>query len=126
MSPKKKVSNKAASVRAMLFKHATEKHFDFNNVLVRYVNERIIYRLSVSPFSNEFILKGGTLISAWLNEPHRPTKDVDLLGKNSKDPEHIKTVFQAILYIDHDFDSPTPFSKRPAFATNQPIKCPQL
>ena len=53
---------------------------DFNLTLIRYGCERLLYRLSRSPHSRSFMLKGATLFGAWEGEPHRPTRDVDLLG----------------------------------------------
>lgn len=38
------------------------------------------YRLSRSPHSKQFVLKGGLLLLVWLGETIRPTRDVDLLG----------------------------------------------
>lgn len=39
--------------------------------------ERIIERLSISPYKDKFILKGGLLISAILGVAERTTMDMD-------------------------------------------------
>jgi hypothetical protein len=42
--------------------------------------ERLLYRLSLSPHRDRFVLKGAILFAVWADDPFRPTKDVDLLG----------------------------------------------
>jgi Nucleotidyl transferase AbiEii toxin, Type IV TA system len=75
--PKK---NMGASVRARLLAIATAKGQVFDLVLNRYAVERLLYRLSVSPHAERFVLKGATLLMTWLAAPHRGTRDLDLLG----------------------------------------------
>ena len=48
----------AASVRNRLFKLSQERNEPFEYVLTRYATERLLYRLSRSPFANRFVLKG--------------------------------------------------------------------
>ena len=72
--------NLAASVRARLKNHADQSKLDFNLVLTRYGLERLLYRLSVSKQSSNFLLKGALLFSLWYDTLHRPTRDADLLG----------------------------------------------
>jgi len=69
-----------ASVKAQLLSLARTGAEDFNSVLTRYVLERFLYRLSISPFAGEFLLKGAILFTVWSQRPHRATKDIDLLG----------------------------------------------
>lgn len=49
-----------------------------DELLVLYVLERFLYRLSISEFRDQFVLKGGMLLAAF--DERRPTRDVDLLG----------------------------------------------
>lgn len=77
------VSNIAASVRQKLLNRAKQQGDDFQLLLVRYANERLLYRLSQSQYKDRFILKGATLFSVWSNTPHRATRDVDLLGRGA-------------------------------------------
>jgi len=79
----------AASVRARLKNHADATQQDFNLILTRYGLERLIYRLSISPFANDFLLKGSLLFAVWFDAPHRPTRDADLLGFGSDDAVEI-------------------------------------
>jgi predicted nucleotidyltransferase component of viral defense system len=49
-----------------------------DELLVLYVLERFLYRLSISRHRERLILKGGMLLAAF--DERRPTRDVDLLG----------------------------------------------
>ena len=48
--------------------------------LPAYALERFLYRLSVSPHKKLFVLKGAMLYAAWLEDPFRTTRDLDLLS----------------------------------------------
>jgi hypothetical protein len=88
--------NIGASVRARLLNRARADKVEFNFVLTRYGLERLLYRLSVSKWSNEFLLKGALLFDLWFEQPQRPTRDIDLLGLGPAGLEHLTTVFQDI------------------------------
>src|SRR5208337_1884472 len=79
MSPRG-TPNLAASVRQRLFNLAKQRGDDFQIVLTRYAIERLLYRLSQSPQSSQFLLKGATLFALWGGGPYRSTRDLDLLG----------------------------------------------
>ena len=49
--------NLAASVRARLFNYSRETKQEFNQVLTRYAIERFLYRIGVSPYAEQFMLK---------------------------------------------------------------------
>ena len=70
----------AASVRQRLLNLARERGEDFGLVLVRYVTERLLYRLGQSPHADRFVVKGAVLFALWSGSPHRSTRDLDLLG----------------------------------------------
>jgi predicted nucleotidyltransferase component of viral defense system len=80
---KKPVANVSASVRQRLLNLATERKEDFGLVLTRYGLERFLYRLSISPHRDAFVLKGALLLQLWTAEMYRPTRDLDLLGRGS-------------------------------------------
>ncbi|MBK8467524.1 MAG: nucleotidyl transferase AbiEii/AbiGii toxin family protein [Chloracidobacterium sp.] len=82
---KKEIKDIASSVKARLTARAKEQREDVQSVLVRYGVERFLYRLSISPHKDRFLLKGAALFSLWFDAPHRPTKDLDLLGFGSND-----------------------------------------
>lgn len=65
------------------------------------MQERLLYRLSISDFKEKFILKGGLIILCNTNIKTRPTKDIDFLAKNiSNDVREIKKVFKKICQIE--------------------------
>lgn len=88
--------NLAASVRQRLLNLARQRGEDFQFVLVRYANERLLYRLSQSSHKSSFVLKGATLFSVWTDTPHRATRDVDLLGSGAITAEFLGEVFSEI------------------------------
>ena len=96
------MSNLAASVRARLFNIAKTEGSDFNQVLVRFALERILYRLTRSPHADRFVLKGALLFTLWYDMPHRATRDVDLLGFGASDLASITQVFRDIAAITAD------------------------
>jgi hypothetical protein len=52
-------------VRQRLLNIAASKGEDFGLVLTRHALERLLYRLSRSPYRDRFILKGAMLFQAW-------------------------------------------------------------
>ena len=75
---------------------AREQKEDFSIVLTRYGLERLLYRLSQSAHRDRFVLKGAMLFQLWSGHPHRPTRDLDLLGHGSPDPERFEGIFRDI------------------------------
>ncbi|RMX10796.1 nucleotidyl transferase AbiEii/AbiGii toxin family protein [Vandammella animalimorsus] len=93
------MSNMAASVRARLLGIAKAQESDFNQVLVRFALERILYRLSQSEHAGRFLLKGALLFTLWYDMPHRATRDADLLDFGASDLESVAQVFREIAAI---------------------------
>ena len=89
----------AASVRARLLNKAKAEQSDFNAVLVRYALERLLYRMSQSAHADSFLLKGAMLFTLWYDMPHRPTRDVDLLGFGPSDLASINKTFKDIASV---------------------------
>jgi predicted nucleotidyltransferase component of viral defense system len=72
-----------------------------DELLVLYVLERFLFRVSVSGYRDRLVLKGGMLLAA-LDE-RRPTADVDLLAEAiDNDIETIAAVVREVLAIDVD------------------------
>ena len=92
--------NFAASAYAKLKNIADRKKWNFMHLLIRYGIERFFYRLSVSPYADQFVLKGGNLFVIWQKgDNSRPTIDSDMLCFGNTDPEHLRSVFtEAALY----------------------------
>jgi predicted nucleotidyltransferase component of viral defense system len=89
----------AASVRARLLNVAKVQGADFNQLLVRFALERILYRLSQSEHADRFLLKGALLFTLWYDLPHRTTRDADLLGYGASDLESLAQTFRDIAAI---------------------------
>ncbi len=96
--------NLSASVRDRLLMLARQGNEDFQNVLTRYANERLLYRISQSPFCQNFTLKGATLFTCWTGDAHRPTRDLDLLGFGVSDVADVVGIFIAICGQDVEED----------------------
>ena len=88
--------NLAASIRQKLLNLAARHGEDFGLVVTRYGLERLLYRLSQSRHRDQFILKGAMLFHLWTNTPHRPTRDLDLLGHGDPSPENCTAVFREL------------------------------
>lgn len=97
------MADKIRSIQDRLRNIAKKKNLDFVFILRLYFHERILYRLSVSKYKSSFILKGGLLLSVFNISSFRPTKDIDLLGKNMKAEENeLLNIFEEILSPDPD------------------------
>lgn len=94
------VPNVGASVRARLLNRARETQQDFNLILTRYAIERLLYRISISPYANQFLLKGALLFDLWFDIPHRPTRDADFLGFGASERSRIEGIFKELCAVD--------------------------
>jgi predicted nucleotidyltransferase component of viral defense system len=94
--------NVAVSVRARLLNVAKSQGVDFNQVLVRFALERILYRMTQSPHADRFLLKGALLFTLWYDMPHRATRDADLLGFGASDQDSVAQVFRDIAAVAVD------------------------
>jgi hypothetical protein len=101
---KAQTGNLPASVRQRLLTLAKARQEDFQRVLVQYALERLLYRLSQSPYADRFILKGALLFTLWMAEPHRRTRDLDLLGSGDGSPEHLTLLFQELCTLPVEAD----------------------
>ena len=88
-------ANRAASIRARLKQHTDTAKQDFNLTLTRYGLEHLLYRLSISEHAPNFLLKGALLFQLWYGQPHRPTRDADLLGFGPDDVPTLVGVFRS-------------------------------
>jgi predicted nucleotidyltransferase component of viral defense system len=99
---RKPLQNVGASVRARLLNLSKERNEPFELLLTQYALERLLYRLSISKYKEKFVLKGAMLLRHWLNDPHRPTRDLDLLGFGDSDPQLTLGFFKEICSISAD------------------------
>lgn len=91
----------------------------FDLVLVRYGAERLLYRLSLSRYSNRFLLKGAILFVVWGQETHRPTRDIDLLCVGSSEIDELARIFRDICQADV---KPDELHFRPETVRAEPIR----
>lgn len=89
-----------ASVRARLLNLSKSSNQTFDLVLTRFALERLVYRLSVSPHADRFVLKGALLLITWLEIPHRATRDLDLLGFGEPDEAAMLAIFRQVVARD--------------------------
>jgi predicted nucleotidyltransferase component of viral defense system len=98
----KQIKDMAASVRERLLLLAKQTQRSFDSVLRLYCQERFLYRLSISPYKRNFVLKGGLLFASLPVPIRRPTVDIDFAGMAiSDDQKNLKVVFSAIAGIDY-------------------------
>lgn len=87
----------AESVLSRLLNIAKANGLVYNELLMRYILERIFYRVGKSRYSGKFILKGGNLFACWQGGfDFRPTMDADMLYRGVGTPEQLKAVFTEI------------------------------
>ena len=95
-------ANRSASVLARLLNLAKQRGDDYNLLLNRFALERLLCRVAASSHADRFLLKGALLFSLWYDQPHRPTRDADLLGYGPDDAETLTATFRDIAAIDMD------------------------
>lgn len=88
-----------------LFKKSKELSLKYNlaqlELYQRFMFERILERISVSKYQNNFILKGGLLLSAMFGIDNRTTRDMDVTIKGIDiSTEKMIEVLNEILSID--------------------------
>lgn len=89
----------AASVRARLLNQAKAHREEFERTLVRFADERLLYRLGASPVRDKCVLKGASLLTAWMHDPYRATRDVDVLAFGSPDAAAIRGLVEAVCAV---------------------------
>jgi hypothetical protein len=102
MTPDRKPANLAASIRARLLNLARKRDEEFQLVLSDFATERLLYRLSISPYTDRFILKGAMLFRLWSADRHRATWDLDLLGRGIGSIETAVADFREICVISSE------------------------
>jgi hypothetical protein len=70
---------------------------------MHYFIERLLYRLSVSAYAGNFILKGGLLLYTVLDNKARATRDIDLLAEKIRNtPDELLGIFTEIAGLAGD------------------------
>lgn len=92
--------NYGKSVKTRLLNLMNGGGFKYMYLLARYFNERLLYRVSVSQYKDNFLLKGGSLLYAISGLDSRPTVDVDFMADRiSRDRNFLFQAFTEILGI---------------------------
>ena len=92
------------SLKATVNNIAKKSKVSAQSVLQTYMLERLLERISVSKYKDNFILKGGMLISAMLGIDSRTTMDIDTTIKGLElTEENVKNIMEDVCSIDlHD------------------------
>lgn len=96
--------NLAASVRQRLLNYAAKTKQDFQVVLAQYGFERLLYRMSQSPYAGQFTLKGALMFLVWTGEQYRPTRDMDLTSRQKRTANELRDVFRELCELSVDDD----------------------
>lgn len=98
-------TNYPHSIRARLLNMSKGNNSRYQQLIVRYFHERLLYRLSKSDYRDRFILKGGALLYAFDEFIPRPTLDIDFMGNRiDNDKSNLLKVFRAIAKIENKED----------------------
>ncbi|KAB1083409.1 nucleotidyl transferase AbiEii/AbiGii toxin family protein [Neorhizobium galegae] len=95
-------ANMAKSVKDRLLNIARKEGRAFDVLLVRFALERLLYRLSISAHRDRFVLKGGMLVTVWVADDNRVTRDADFLGHGDADPARLTADFGEIMAMESD------------------------
>jgi len=95
MNPRN-IINVSASIRDKLLNKSRSTKRPFLELLQFYSIERFLYRLSISTHVQKFYLKGALMFKAWQVMDHRPTMDIDLLGKTTNSIQNLESIFRDI------------------------------
>mgnify|MGYP000759577869 CR=1 FL=1 len=99
------MSAKAMSLKEKIKNYAKSNKIAAQVVLQNYMFERFLERLSVSEYSEKFVVKGGMLIAAIVGLDTRSTMDLDTTLKNLPlKEEQILTALTSICEIDLEDD----------------------
>jgi hypothetical protein len=89
----------AASIKARLLNQAKAHGEEFERTLTRFAAERLIYRIGASPARRRCLLKGASLLSVWLPDRYRETRDVDVLAFGASDDGAVAALLEGICAV---------------------------
>lgn len=102
----------AMQLKAVIKNIAKDKHISAQLVMQNFMLERLLERISVSDYRQNFILKGGFLIAAMVGLDTRATMDMDVTIKGwSVTEESVKKMFIDICEVDLQDDVIFEFKK---------------
>lgn len=90
----------AMSLKVRIRNIARQKKIPAQVVLQNYMFERLLVRLSASPYKDKFVLKGGMLVAAMVGLDNRATMDLDTTLKNLPlTPDAIRSALEQICAV---------------------------
>lgn len=104
VKPKK---NLGESIRQRLKNQSVQRKRPFDEILRYYAMERFLYRLSISPYAENFFLKGGLMLKVWNSMDHRATMDIDLLARTSNKLDNLRRIITEVSGITCEEDGIT-------------------
>lgn len=91
----------AMQLKAIIKNLAKEKHISAQLIMQNYMLERLLERISISKYQQNFILKGGFLIAAMVGLDTRATMDMDATIKSLPVNEQVvREMFEEICKIE--------------------------
>jgi hypothetical protein len=72
---------------------------EFERTLTRFAAERLLFRLGASSARGRCILKGASLLTVWLPDPYRATRDIDVLLSGQTDDAAIRLLVEEICTV---------------------------
>ena len=95
----------ATQLKAIVRNISKEKKISAQLVLQNHMLERLLERIALSQYKDNFILKGGFLIASMVGLDTRATMDMDVTIKGEPvNPENIRLMFDEIIKISVDDD----------------------
>lgn len=95
------ITRNPMQLKAFIKKKAADKNISPQLVMQNYMLERLLERISLSKYKNNFILKGGFLISAIVGLDTRATMDLDTTIKGlTLTHESIREIFREICTVE--------------------------
>ena len=80
---------------------AHENHLEPQDIMQMYFFERLLYRIGISEYKYNFILKGGLLLSAIFGDERRTTQDMDTMLKGIPlEEKTLEKIIKEIIGID--------------------------
>ena len=103
MSNREIITNYGASIQKKLFNYAKLNGKDNRDVMIKYLHDRFLYRISISVYCENFVLKGSALVYVYMLDDSRNTKDVDFMGRGF-DSANLKNIIQEIVSLECEED----------------------
>jgi len=99
------ITNNPMQLKAFIKKKAEENRISAQLVMQNYMMERLLERISLSKYKQNFILKGGFLIAAIVGLDTRTTRDMDATLKGLPlTHEYVSNIFNEICSISIEDD----------------------